>query len=198
MSTPRGTGVGMMVGAEAGEYSFDLHRIVLGDHPAPFYLEIALRTSLMFIFALVLLRMMGKRSLGQLSPFDLVIIIALGSGVGDPMFYDDVPLAHGATVVAVVLALYLVVSRAAQRSPRVERFLDSSPTILVRDGVVDEDALRRQGMSENELVESLRLEAVASIEEVAIAILETSGRVSVLRKNRDPQAPALWSDVSSR
>jgi uncharacterized membrane protein YcaP (DUF421 family) len=187
-----------MVGADAGEYSFDLHRIVLGDHPAPFYLEIALRTSLMFIFALVLLRMMGKRSLGQLSPFDLVIIIALGSAVGDPMFYDDVPLAHGATVVAVVLALYLVVSRAAQRSPQVERFLDSTPTILVRDGVVDENALRRQGMSENELVESLRLEAIASIDEVAIAILETSGRVSVLRKDRDPKVPELWSDVSSR
>ena len=82
------------------DYSFDLHRIIVGDLPPMFYGEIILRTTVLFVFALILIRTMGKRSLGQLSTFDFVIIIALGSAVGDPMFYDDVPLLYGMLVVA--------------------------------------------------------------------------------------------------
>lgn len=184
-----------MFAAAASEYSFDLHRIFLGDHPAAFYLEIAMRSTLMFVFALLLLRLMGKRSLGQLSPFDFVIIIALGSAVGDPMFYDDVPLLEAMTVVAVVVALSHGFSKTTQSNPRIERFVDSSPTVLIRRGAIDRDALRRESMSESELFELLRLGGIEDLVDVEVAILEASGHVSILRTDSDVQRAGLWRPV---
>src|SRR5680860_708980 len=119
------------------DYSFDLHRIFVGDLPLTFYAEILLRTSVLFIFALILIRTMGKRSLGQLSAFDFVIIIALGSAVGDPMFYVDVPLLYGMVVVIVVVGMERALALLTARHHRIEEYVDSAPTIVVRDGVVD-------------------------------------------------------------
>lgn len=184
-----------MFAAATSEYSFDLHRIFLGDHPVAFYLEIAMRSTLMFVFALLLLRLMGKRSLGQLSPFDFVIIIALGSAVGDPMFYDDVPLLEAMTVVAVVVALNHGFSKTTQSNPRIERFVESSPTVLIRRGEIDRDALRRESMSEPELFELLRLGGIENVDDVEVAILEASGHVSVLRTDSDVRRAGLWRPV---
>src|SRR5687768_8186714 len=82
---------------------FDFQRIFLGDLPLEFALEVAFRTAFMFAFTVILVRLLGKRGMGQLSPFELVIIIALGSSVGDPMFYPDVPLFHAMVVVTVIV-----------------------------------------------------------------------------------------------
>lgn len=184
-----------MIAAASSEYSFDLHRIFLGDHPAAFYIEIAIRSALMFVFALLLLRLMGKRSLGQLSPFDFVIIIALGSAVGDPMFYDDVPLFEAMTVIVVVVALNHAFSKTTQSHRRFERFVDSSPTVLIRRGEIDQDALRREAMSEPELFELLRLGGIENLENVEVAILEASGHVSILRADTPVQRAGLWQSV---
>jgi uncharacterized membrane protein YcaP (DUF421 family) len=72
-----------------GAYTFDLARILLGRLPWLYLAEILLRTTIVYFFALFVVRTIGKRGMGQLAPFDFVIIIALGSAVGDPMFYPD-------------------------------------------------------------------------------------------------------------
>ena len=69
--------------------TFDLHRIFLGDTSAWFLLEVIFRTTFMFVYTLILVRTTGKRGLGELSPFELLLVVALGSAVGDPMFYPD-------------------------------------------------------------------------------------------------------------
>ena len=87
------------------DYSFDLHRIFLGEHPLTYFIEIALRVVLVYSVTLLFLRWSGKRTMGEFTFFDFAIIIALGSAVGDGMIFDDVPLLHSFAVVACVLGL---------------------------------------------------------------------------------------------
>lgn len=186
------------VRAEDG-YSFSLHRIFLGDHPIVFYVEIALRSAVIFAAALLFLRLSGKRSLGQLSPVDLLIIIALGSAVGDPMLYDDVPVIEGLAVVAVVCVITFVVARVGHRSPSFERVVDSHPVILVEQGAIDEEALLRESISRRELLELLRQHHVVHLDDVYLAILEPSGSLSVLTMDQihDGQPSAeIWRPES--
>lgn len=174
------------------DYSFDLHRIILGDLPAAFYLEILMRTTVLFLFTLLLIRATGKRSLGQLSVFDFVIIIALGSAVGDPMFYEDVPLLYGMVVVAVVVGLERVLALLTSRQARLELMVDSSPTVLVREGVVDYTALRHELMSVSELFQALRVEGIEQLDDVALAVLEPSGHISIRTGNGNETTSELW------
>lgn len=174
------------------DYSFDLHRIILGDLPAAFYLEILMRTTVLFLFTLLLIRATGKRSLGQLSVFDFVIIIALGSAVGDPMFYEDVPLLYGMVVVAVVVGLERVLALLTSRQARVELMVDSSPTVLVREGVVDYTALRHELMSVSELFQALRVGGIEQLDDVALAVLEPSGHISIRTGNGNETTSELW------
>jgi uncharacterized membrane protein YcaP (DUF421 family) len=173
-------------------YEFDVHRSVVGDLPISFYVEIVARASFMYIFALILVRLTGKRSLGQMSPFDLVIIIALGSAVGDPMFYADVPIGHGALVISIVIGFTMVTSRLAQRHHRIEKLTDSSPSILILDGVIDHDMLATEHLSLSELRESLRLRDLATLSSVRCAVLEPSGQISVLAADDSSDVADLW------
>lgn len=184
----------MNLPAAGSDYTFDVGRIVVGELPGIFYIEIVVRAAFMYLFALFLIRLTGKRSLGQLSPFDFVIIIALGSAVGDPMFYDDVPIGHAVTVICVVIALTMIISRLSQRHPRVERITDSSPNILVLDGAIDHDMLAKEHISLSELRERLRLRDVTSIDMVRCAVLEPSGQISVLTTDDIVHPDNLWSE----
>lgn len=87
------------------DYEFDLVRIFFGDKPPLFLLEVAFRTLVIFSYTLLLLRWMGKRGMGQLTPFEFATIVALGSAVGDAMFYEDVPLLHTMLVIAIIIGL---------------------------------------------------------------------------------------------
>lgn len=103
---------------------FDLRRMLLGDLPWTFTFEIAVRTAVMYGYAFLLVRLSGTRTVGQLSLIELVLVIALGSAVGDPMFYPEVPLLHGLVVVTVVIGLNLTLNEVTGRSERVERLVE--------------------------------------------------------------------------
>ena len=133
---------------------------------------------------MALLRVLGKRGLGQLSGFDLVIIVALGAAVGDPMFQEEVPLIKGMLVISAVVALERILVKVTDRSQTAERLVESTPVLLVRDGVVLTDALDREDLSQDEVFMRLREEGVESLGEVKRAYLETSGNISVLKKSR--------------
>ncbi len=178
-----------------GTYAFDLRRILLGDFPALFYLEVLLRSALVFLYALVLIRYMGKRNLSELSAFDLLIIIALGSAVGDPMFYDDVPILPAMTAVTVVVAMHIALARLTRRHRRFETVIESSPRLVVRHGVILGEALKKETLSEPELFELLRLAGIERLQDVEAAILETSGKLSVLRVGTEVSRADVWVDV---
>jgi hypothetical protein len=162
-------------------YTFDLVRILFGDKPPWFLLEVAFRTVVIFAYTLALLRWMGKRGMGTLTPFEFAIIVALGSAVGDPMFYDDVPLVHTMLVIAIVVGMQRFLAWATERNTALESVVESTPRLLVRDGVMHFGNLHREQMSREELCEALRAQGVRQLGEVEFAFLEPSGKLSVLR-----------------
>ena len=160
---------------------FDWQRIWLGDAPPLFLLEIVFRTGVMFLWIVLLLRLTGKRGLGQLSAVELAIVIALGSAVGDPRFYPEVPLVHALLVTGVVVFLQRGLSMLVVRSERAETFVEGTPIEVVRGGQILLDGCTSSGISTEDLAEQLRESGVRQLGEVQRAYLEQSGRLSVFK-----------------
>ena len=160
---------------------FDWHRMFLGEQPPLFVLEILFRIVAIYAFAVLLLRLMGKRGNRTLSPFENVLIIALGSAVGDAMFYPQVPILYAWVVVAVVVLLQRLLSVVQLRSARLNTFLESDPEVLVRHGEVIPDGLRAARLRPDELLGMLREQEVENTGEVRYAFLERSGQLGLLR-----------------
>lgn len=163
------------------QYSFDLARIFLGEHSPWFLLEVAFRTVFIFAYTLLLIRWMGKRGMGQLTPFEFAIIVALGSAVGDPMFQYDLPLTHTMLVIALVLGLQKLLVYVTERNEPLERILASQSQHLVDSGKILCDNLHKELLSQEELFESLREQGIRHLGQVASACLEPSGKMSVIR-----------------
>lgn len=168
---------------------FDWHRIFLGDVPLWFAAEIAFRTAVMYLFALAAVRVVSRRAVGQLSFIEFLLVIALGSAVGDPMFYPDVPLVHGMVVVVVVVALNRGVTALVNRSEHAERALEGRPFVLVEDGRMRPDEMEAAHLNREKLFELLRIEGVGSLGEVRRAYLEQRGVLSLVRCR--PARPGL-------
>ena len=172
------------------EYTpFDLNRMFLGDEFSLLFIaEIVARTAIMYLSALLLVRFIGKRGLGQLSPFEYLVVIAMGSAAGDPMFYPDIPLIHGIAVLATIVLLEKGLMPATERSTAIEHFVESVPALLVEDGRLMEQTLLREGLNRDELFARLRQDGIADLSEIRLAYLEPSGAMSVFRSDRyDPR-----------
>jgi uncharacterized membrane protein YcaP (DUF421 family) len=167
----------------------DFGRILFGDFSWSFTLEILVRTVVMYLYTLAIARVLGKRGLGHLSPFELVIIVALGSAVGDPMFYPDVPLLHGILVITVVVILQRVLEEFTERSRPLEILIESKPRRLVADGVVDAEALDKEELTQAELFTALRENGIENLGQVRLAYLEPSGSISVFKFEGDSARP---------
>jgi uncharacterized membrane protein YcaP (DUF421 family) len=167
----------------------DFGRMLFGDFSWSFTLEIVVRTVAMYLYTLAVVRVIGKRGLGHLSPFELVIIVALGSAVGDPMFYADIPLLHGLIVITVVVALQRMLEELTERSRGLEVLLESKPRRLIAAGVVDSEALGKEDLSEAELFTALRENGVDNLGQVKLAYLEPSGSISVFKFEDDSARP---------
>ncbi len=176
---------------EEATHSFDLYRIFIGDQPPVFFVEILFRTMVMYLYVLLVLRLMGKRGMGQLSPFEFTIIIALGSAVGDPMFYPEVPLLHCLAVVTVVVAMTRFITYLSNRSEAIEDFLEGQPCCIVDDGELNLKAIDGERFSREELFMLLRERGVRQLGQVQRAYLEPSGGVSAFRAKDEDCKPGL-------
>lgn len=178
----------LVAGASRWEYTmdksvvpFDWHRMLLGEPPAGFLLEIVLRVVLIYAFALLFMQIMGKRGRNQMNPLEFLIIIALGSATGDVMFYPDVPIVYAALVIALIVVIGVLLAKIQAVSERFSRLLESEPTVLVQAGRLIEKNLKRERVSNGELFSQLRESGIEQLGQVRIAILELSGRVSVFQ-----------------
>lgn len=182
----------MSVPGEPGFQALDWPRLLLGeDTSVLLLLELALRTSVIFLWLLLLLRMTGKRGLAQLSPLELAIVIALGTAAGDPMLYTEVPLLHAMLVLAVVVGLQRGVSRLMNRHRRFETFVDGLPVELMRDGIILDGRLPRARLSQEDLFERLRPEGVEQLGQVRRVYLEQAGSLSVFLFPGEQVRPGL-------
>ncbi|TDQ06321.1 DUF421 domain-containing protein [Pedobacter metabolipauper] len=173
---------------------FDFHRIFIGDFPMLFLMEIVFRTGVMYIYTILLLRFLGKRSMGQLSTLEVAIIICFGSAVGDPMMGADVPLLHGMVVITTVGLLQTGMERLINRHRKMETLMEGKPDCLVNDGLVVYENLKVNNLSQEDLFRSLRSNQVDHLGEVKMALFETSGYISVsfhAPKNIKPGLPVV-------
>ncbi len=160
---------------------FDWARLLVGEPPAGFLLEIVLRVVLIYVFALLMMQVMGKRARTQMNPLEFLVIIALGSATGDVMFYPEVPLTYAALVIALIVLIGALMTRVEARSERFRRLLESEPTVLVEAGELLQAKLTSERISRGELYSQLREAGVEQLGQVRVAILELSGRLSVFK-----------------
>lgn len=160
---------------------FDWMRMLLGDPPPLFMLEIVVRVVVIYAVALVMMQAMGKRGRNQMNPLEYLIIIALGSATGDVMFYPEVPLLYAVIVIALLVVIGAVVARLEARSERFRSLLESEPTVLIEAGRLLDEKLQGERISRGELFSELREAGIEQLGQVRVAILELSGRVSVFR-----------------
>jgi uncharacterized membrane protein YcaP (DUF421 family) len=146
-----------------------------GDEPPLFLLEIFLRTAIIYIYALVLLRWLGSRTIGQLSTIEFLLVIALGSAVGDAMFYPDVPFVHALLVITVVVLANKGLDVLIANSTQAERAIDGISEEAVRNGVICRPFMDGHTLSDSELFQQLRENGISQLGEIEGAYLEADG-----------------------
>lgn len=169
----------------------EMHRILMGDQDATFALEILFRTTIVYFYTLMLMRWLGGRTVAQLSIVEFLLVIAIGSAVGDSLFYDDVPMLPAMFAILLVSVYNKLVDRAILASPWLSRIFEGRPRIVITDGRIHQDRLRRQGIGLDELYSKLRQGGIDDLAQVKFAILESDGRLSVLRQD-DRGAEGLY------
>lgn len=170
----------------------DLHTLFLGeDHAWTFLLECALRAALMFVIALAIMKLSGKKEVRQFSVLELLVIIGLGSALGDPMIYTDSPVLPSAVAMGTVLFCYWALNKWTNRAPKLERFIEGRVTRVLHEGVVDRSALEAEGLSVAEFFGDLRVLHVEHLGQVKSAYVEIDGEVSVFFREPEQTWPGL-------
>lgn len=146
---------------------------------------VILRSAAIFIVLLLGLRLFGKREIGQFTLFDLVFVLLVANAVQPAMTGPDTSLGGGFVIIGTLLLLNFAISRVRIRFPAFERLISGRSVILARDGIWLHDVLRREGISDEECLATLREHGVASIGETALVVLETDGSLSVVPKDRE-------------
>jgi len=146
--------------------------------------EIILRSFIVYAFLLILLRMTGKRQVGQLAPFDLVLLLVLSNAVQNSMNGGDNSLVGGLLSAATLVALNYGIGMMTYRNKRLEAIIEGRPVILIHNGELFDDAMAQATLTHHELQAALRQAGCVAIEEVHSAILENNGSISVVPRKR--------------
>jgi uncharacterized membrane protein YcaP (DUF421 family) len=143
-------------------------------------LDVVVRTTVVYLAIVLVLRVAGKRQVGQLSIIDLVLLLLIANGVQNAMVGSNVTVAAGIAAALTLVVLDRLLGMVEGRSSRVRKAVEGEPRLLVRHGIVLTRALQREGVTEDELLAALRQHGVSSVGEVGLAVLETSGAISVI------------------
>ena len=144
-------------------------------------LQIVLRTGVIYLLVLIGVRLSGKREVGQMTPFDLTLLLLLSNSVQNAMTGPDTSLMGGAVAAATLLVLNYLVADVSGGSKRFRRLIQGQPSLLVHDGKVIETHMAREHVSMDELHRALREHGINSCDQVALAVLEVDGSISCLK-----------------
>lgn len=170
---------------------FEWNRILFNDQPLTFLLEVVFRSAVMFIVLLLTLKLAGKRGVRQLSIFEIVIIISLGSAAGDPMFYEEVGIIPAVTVFIVVISLYRLVTWLTGKSKKFETFIEGKPECLVHEGRFSYTKFEKASIAQDEFFMELRMHSIEHLGQVKYAYIEPSGSISVFFYADEQVKPGL-------
>ena len=177
-------------------------RVLFSELPPIFLVEVVLRSTVMFVFLVLALRITGKRGVRQLSIFEVVIIIALGSAAGDPMFYEDVGIIPALIVFATIIALYRLVTWLTGKSEWFEKLIEGKTVCLIYEGKFSISEFSKESLAQDEFFSELRSRSIEHLGQVRSAYLEPSGEVSIFfYKDEDvkyglPLLPELYYQKS--
>lgn len=146
---------------------------------------VIVRTLILYLTTVIFLRIMGKRQIGQLQPYELVVIIMISELAAIPMQNTGIPLVNGIVPIFILFAAEVTMSYISLKSERARGAICGKPSILIENAVIMEDELRRLRYNINDLLEQLRLKNVSNLADVEYAILETSGQLSIILKSQN-------------
>lgn len=141
-----------------------------------------IRAIILYIIVLVVMRLMGKREIGQLQPFELAISIMIADLASVPMTELGIPITNGIIPILGLLVMHMIISILNMKSINMRKIMSGQPSLLIYRGKIDEKVLRKERITINELQEKLRGDNVFSLSDVEYAILETNGEVTVIQK----------------
>lgn len=141
-----------------------------------------IRAMILYIVVLIVMRLMGKREIGQLQPFELAIAIMIADLAAVPMSELGIPLTNGIIPILALLVIYMIISVLNMKSIKFRKVISGQPSLLIYRGRIDEKILRKERITINELQERLRVDNIFNLSEVEYAILETNGEVTVIQK----------------
>ncbi|MBQ7669019.1 MAG: DUF421 domain-containing protein [Clostridia bacterium] len=145
-------------------------------------LVLVFRAFILYTFAIIIMRMMGKREIGQMQPFELAITLIISEALATPMENTNEPLLNGIIPVLTIVFSQLLFSYLTLKSEKLQEIMSGKPSIMLKDGIINEKNLRNQNYNITELLEQLRLNGVDKISDVEYAVLETNGQLSVILK----------------
>jgi len=145
-------------------------------------MDIVLRGIVVFAFLLVLTRIIGRRELSSLQPFDLILLIILGDAVQQGLTQDDYSLTGAMLAIGTIAVLQVFVSWIGYRFPRTRAMLEGAPIIVVQNGEVIDANLKRERLDVEEIYEQARLQGIEHLSDVKWAVLETNGQLSFIKK----------------
>jgi uncharacterized membrane protein YcaP (DUF421 family) len=148
-------------------------------------LDIVARTLAVYVLVLIGLRATGKREVGQMTPFDLVVVLLIANAVQNAMVGPDTSLTGGLIAAAVLLAANYALALASDRIPWLRRAVEGAPTLLIHDGHLITANLRAERVDPDEVLMALREHGVDRIEDVQLAVLEIDGSISVVQRDQD-------------
>ena len=148
-------------------------------------MDIAVRSIVVFFFVFVLMRIVGRRELSTLEPFDLILLIVLGDSVQQALTQDDYSVTGAFIVVTTIALLQVFMSYLNFRVPRLRPLINGEPIVIVQDGRVIEGNARRERLTLDDIAEAARLQQIASLDDVQWAVLETSGELTFIEKQKN-------------
>ncbi|RKL61874.1 DUF421 domain-containing protein [Thermoanaerobacteraceae bacterium SP2] len=161
-------------------------------------LMLTYRSIILFVVSLVLVRFMGKRTIAQLSPFDLIVIIIMGSAIAIPLEDDKIKLTYGIIPVVVMSILNYGLSVIITKNRKIENLLQGTSTVLVRDGEVIIRNMKKERITMADLLILLREKNIANINEIEEATIEPNGKLSIIKKKEmqsvTPKDLGMWSN----
>ena len=144
-------------------------------------LDVALRTTIVYLALVIGIRLTGQRQLGQMSTFDLVLLLIIANAVQNAMVGPDTSVAGGLVAAGVLIFWHQVINRLRRSSPRFAKLIAGEGVMLIKDGQILQEHVRHAGVTPQDLLQSLREHGVGTVAEVRLAVLEPDGSVSVIR-----------------
>lgn len=154
-----------------------------------------IRAALLYATVIFLIRLMGKRQIGELQPSELVMTILISEIASIPMQDNNIPIAHSVAALFLLVSFEILTSAISLKSYKLRTVLQGHPVIVIRNGQIDMKALKKLRMTVNDLVSALRQKDVFEISQISYAIFETNGQISVLLKPEYRNSTAKDLDI---